>query len=168
MSIWAWINLGKVAEVTTINPAGRYHANLQWVPVPDGTTVHVGYSYVNGVFAAPPAEPGPTLAQQAALLLATGLHVVSSATPTLNGTYACDDLSQMNIIAIETGLNAGKGFPPGNATTLTYYDMAGQSHVFNEDNFTNFATAVRDFVAACKACIAGGLQALPPAEATIP
>jgi len=111
-------------------------------------------------------NPPETSAQKAAALLASGLSVTSTGTPALNGTYAVDQLSQSDIIAIETSLNAGKGFP-GGATSFGYPDMSGVAHGFNEANFTNFAAAVRDFVYACRAVISGVSPTLPASSVTI-
>jgi hypothetical protein len=106
------------------------------------------------------------LIQSAQSMLAAGLAIVSTATPALNGTYAVDQVSQMDIIAIETSLNAGKGFP-GGATTFNYPDMSGVMHAFSESSFTNFAAAVRDYVYALKSVIAGSSSTLPAASVTI-
>lgn len=111
-------------------------------------------------------NPPETLAQKAAALLSSGIAIASTGTAALNGTYACDTLSQSDIIAIETGLNAGKGFP-GGSTSFGYPDATGAMHTFSETNFTNFAAAVRDFVYACRAVIAGASTTLPAASVTI-
>jgi hypothetical protein len=113
-------------------------------------------------FLNPPATP----ASIAAAALSGGLAVTSTGTPALNGTYAIDQLSQMDIIAIETSLNAGKGFP-GGATAFNYADVSGAMHSFTQANFTDFAAAVRDYVYALKSVIAGASTTLPPATATI-
>ncbi|WP_118179734.1 hypothetical protein [Paraburkholderia phosphatilytica] len=106
------------------------------------------------------------LAQQASALLAAGLAITSNGTPSLNGTYAVDQLSQMDIIAVETSLNAGKGFP-GGVTAFNYPTEAGALNGFSEANFTDFAAAVRDFVYACKSVIAGQSTTLPANTVTI-
>ena len=72
----------------------------------------------------------------------------------------------MDIIAIETSLNAGKGFP-GGAATFNYPDANGAMHAFSESNFTDFAAAVRDYVYALKSVIAGSSSTLPAASVTI-
>lgn len=124
-------------------------------------------------YVAPTPTPEQIAAQQAAVLAAqalsalnAGLEIVSSATPAINGTYACDQLSQMDIIAIETSLNAGRGFP-GGAATINYPDVTGTMRAFTEANFTNFATAIRDYVYALRSVIAGASLAMPAATATI-
>jgi len=111
-------------------------------------------------------NPAPTAAQKAAALLAAGLAITSTGSSALNGTYACDALSQADIVAVETSLNAGKGFP-GGATTFSYPDVSGTLHSFSEASFTDFAAAVRDFVYACKSYAAGQTTTLPAATATI-
>lgn len=120
---------------------------------------------VQAVYAAHnPATIEPS--QQARNALAVGLQIVSTGTSALNGTYAVDAVSQADIIAIETSINAGKGFPGGSAT-FDYPDVAGSMHSFSEANFTNFAAAVRDFVYACRSVIAGQSAAVPNGFATI-
>lgn len=111
-------------------------------------------------------NPTPTVAHQAAMLLSTGLSIVSTSTPAINGTYAVDQLSQMDVIAVETSLSAGKGFP-GGVTTFNYPDAAGTMHAFSETNFTNLAAAVRDFVYGCKSVIAAASTVLPASSTTI-
>lgn len=114
----------------------------------------------------PQASQQEALAMQALAAMNSGLQLSSVSSPALNGTYACDAISQADIIAIETSLNAGKGFP-GGATVFSYPDMGGALHAFNEANFTDFAAAVRDFVYGCRAVIAGSSNRLPPSMATI-
>jgi hypothetical protein len=129
-----------------------------------------GWSATNSAgawtFAAPLPPAGPTLAQQAQASLVVGLAIVSTGTPALNGTYAVDQISQMDVIAIETSINAGKGFPAG-ATIFNYPDASGVMHAFSESNFTDFAAAVRDYVYALKSAIAGASTTLPAASTTI-
>jgi hypothetical protein len=115
----------------------------------------------------PPAlTAAQVLAATAKAALNAGLSIVSTGTPALNGTYACDALSQSDIIAIETSLNAGKGFP-GGATTFNYPDMSGVMHAFSETNFTDMAIAIRDYVYALKSAIAGASTTIPNAMTTI-
>lgn len=168
MASYANIINGKVFEIITWDPTGRYRSNLVWVLIPAGLVVAQGWLYSNGTFSPPPAPPGPTLALQAVALLADGLTVTSTANGALNATYATDQTSQLDVIAIETSLNAGQGFPPNNATTFAYPDRAGNQHTFTQSDFTNLAAAIRNFVYACKAVIGGTSTTLPPATATIP
>ncbi|MFM0059206.1 hypothetical protein PQR64_26600 [Paraburkholderia phytofirmans] len=130
-----------------------------------------GWTVITGALVAPVPPSAADLAAQALVrsaqtALTTGLKIASTETPALNGTYAVDQLSQSDIIAIETSLNAGKGFP-GGAATFSYLDVAGAAHAFSEANFTDFAAAVRDFVYGCRAVIARSSSVLPASTATI-
>jgi hypothetical protein len=130
-----------------------------------------GWTVVNDALVAPVPPTAAQLAAQALVqsaqsMLTAGIAIVSTSTPALNGTYACDQLSQMDVIAIETSLNAGKGFP-GGATTFNYPDIAGGMRAFSEANFTDFAAVMRDYVYALKSVIAGSSSGLPAASVTI-
>jgi hypothetical protein len=130
-----------------------------------------GWTVENGALVAPVPPTAAQIAtqmliQSAQSALSAGLSVASTSTAALNGTYAVDQLSQMDVIAIETSLNAGKGFP-GGVTTFNYPDVGGVMHAFTEANFTDFAAAVRDYVYALKSVIAGASTTLPAASTTI-
>jgi hypothetical protein len=115
----------------------------------------------------PPAPPPPlTIAQQAMAIQAAGMALTSNGTPALNGTYAADDTSWANILAIETSLLAGRGFP-GGLNTINYPDKSGAFHNFTAENFTNFAVALRDFVFGIKLAMNGGSNTFPQHEVTI-
>lgn len=124
-----------------------------------------GWTYSESTFAAPVIAAVSAMGEATEALLA-GLSITSTGTPALNGRYAVDQLSQMDIIAIETSINAGKGFP-GGATTFSYADIAGVVHSFTEANFTDFAATVRDYVYALKSVIAGASTTLPSSTSTI-
>ncbi|MHC8341756.1 phage tail assembly chaperone [Pseudomonas sp. RT6P73] len=49
--MWALIQNGTVFETTAINPAGRFHPDLKWVPC--GPEVGQRWSFSGGVFSAP-------------------------------------------------------------------------------------------------------------------
>lgn len=57
MTMWARIDNGTVAELTAIDPAGRFHPSLEWVASPAG--VQPGWLYEGQSFAAP-EQPQPT------------------------------------------------------------------------------------------------------------
>ncbi|MEM5435228.1 hypothetical protein [Paraburkholderia diazotrophica] len=169
MTTYAIVEDGKVTNTvdwdgkTDWQPPGGVTA----VALPNGSSATIGYAYDGSIFTPPiTTVPTPTLAQKAQAALAVGLSIASTGTPALNGTYACDALSQSDIIAIETSLSAGKGFP-GGATTFGYPDTAGVMHSFSAADFTNLAAAVRDFVYGCRAVISGASTTLPAATATI-
>ena len=116
---------------------------------------------------APEAETAARrLVASAQAALRAGLNIKSANTPSIDGIYAVDTISQMDIISIETSLNAGKGFP-GGGQAFNFPDASGAMHAFSEANFTNFAAAVRDYVYALKSCIGGSLSELPSAIITI-
>lgn len=95
-----------------------------------------------------------------------GMSLISNGTPALNGTYAADDVAWANILAIETSLLAGRGFP-GGLNTINYPDKSGAFHNFTAENFTNFAVALRDFVFGIKLAMNGGSNTFPQHEVTI-
>ncbi len=112
--------------------------------------------------------PAPTLAQQAAALIAGGLTITSTGTPALNGTYSTDATAQQNIQAVQIYIQANGKFP-GSSGTYPWLDKAGQPHVFPTiSEFTAFATAVADFVADLQMIVYTGAGTLPAATATIP
>lgn len=135
--------------------------------LPTGSPVSIGYAFNGTTFTAPIiVAPPQTLAQQAAAAMSAGLQITSTVTPALNGTYAVDQLSQMDIIAIETSLSAGKGLP-GGAASFGYQDVTGAFHSFTPANFKDFAAAVRDYVYALRAFSVGTSSSLPIGSATI-
>lgn len=110
--------------------------------------------------------PEEVLASAAQAALSAGVTVESASTPAINGTFSCDRLSQMDIIAIETSLNAGKGFP-GGVSQFNYPDVDGAMHSFNVDSFSNFAAAIRDYVYALNSVVSGASTTLPESSITI-
>lgn len=51
--MWARIENGAVAEVTDIDPAGRFHPSLVWVQFDGRKGVNIGDIYVDGEFSSP-------------------------------------------------------------------------------------------------------------------
>jgi hypothetical protein len=154
--------VGGVAVEVFIPPAGFTLAQCfppataaLFILAPDGTVA--GATLTGGVW----SSGGPTLAQQLAAALAAGCQIVSTGTPALNGTYAADAETLLNLVGVETSLTAGQGFPPGGATTIAWFDASGAPHTFTAAAFTNFADAMRDF------CFALDNATLPTQPATI-
>ena len=157
---------GKVVQIEAAT--FPVHSALTWVAIPSGTDVVPGWSYSGGTFTAPPAPPAPTLAQQAATLIAGGLTITSTSKPALNGAYACDDARQARINRIQGFIAANSKFP-NSLTALPWPDISGVVHEFpSTAEFTAFASAVADYVMALDAVIMGISTTLPPAKATIP
>ena len=168
MNTYARIENGTVMELfETVSIDGLFNAALVWIDVTNASPQpQQNWTYDGSTFKAPVASSAPTTAQQAASMLAAGLQINSTSTPAIDGTYAVDQLSQMDIIAIETSLSAGKGFP-GGVTTFNYPDASGVMHAFSQANFTDFAAAVRDFVYTLKSVMAEASSSLPSASSTI-
>jgi hypothetical protein len=61
MSMWARIENATVAEVTNIDPQGRFHPSLIWVACPDST--RSGMQYADGLFTVRPLAPADHAAQ---------------------------------------------------------------------------------------------------------
>ncbi|WGS53593.1 hypothetical protein LFL96_21280 [Paraburkholderia sp. D15] len=172
MKTYARIDAAAVVEFfeTDGDIADMFHPDLVWVDVTAASPVpSLGWSATetNGKWTFAAAAAPVVTPQMAALAaLAAGISIVSTGTPALNATYACDSLTQSDIVAIETSLNAGKGFPGGGGS-FNYPDAAGVMHTFSESNFSNFAAAVRDYVYALKSVMSGASSTLPAASTTI-
>jgi hypothetical protein len=149
-----------------------FHPDLSWTDVSGFSPMpQAGWSATqdddgNWTFDPPGPPPAPTIADQAMAIQMAGMALTSNGTPALNGTYAADDVAWANILAIETSLLAGRGFP-GGLTTINYPDKSGAFHNFNAENFTNFAVALRDFVFAIKFAVNGGTNTFPKSAVTI-
>jgi hypothetical protein len=102
--------------------------------------------------------------------LSAGLAITSTATPSLNGTYAINPEWQGRIEAISDGLANGKGLPH-NAATIAWKDINGGVHNFSPKDFLNFSVVVRDYVfdmLGTESALAQGLTATwPTATAAI-
>ncbi len=110
----------------------------------------------------------PTLAEQAAALIAGGITITSTGTPALDGVYACNAAAQQNLQAVQTYILTNAKFP-GSAGTYPWLDAAGEAHIFPTPvEFEAFSTAVANFVADCTLIMLTGTGPLPPATATIP
>jgi hypothetical protein len=172
--MWALIVNGTVAEVTSINPAGRFAPDMVWAAVPSGAMVMQGYSATetNGVwaFAEPSAPAAPTLAQQAAALIANGLTITSAGTPALGGVYTMQSgvpFGQEDIATEAQFISTYGEFTNGTTTNLEWPLLSGASVAFpTTAEFLAFAKAAGQFVAAVKLAVAQG-GALPAATVQI-
>ena len=157
---------GRVKDIVASAPTLPAGITLRVVSCDN--TVRVGWSYNGFTFSASP-QPAPD--QQAATVIAAGIQITSTGTPALNGTYGIDADARANISGIVAGLAIGAGFPPADAATLDYGDIAGQVHTFTQDQFKNFAKAVRDYMYAIDVTLRtlaqGGNAAWPSAQVTI-
>ena len=160
---------GVVAEVITTagDITQMYPAAMQWV---DCTTpgVAYGWTYAAGTFSPPPPPPAPTLAEQAATLLAGTLQVTSTSTPALDGSYAIDATTQDHISAEMLCIQVTGKFADG-TTSVAWQDAEEAVHTFpSTASFQSFALAVAGFVAAAYKVISGVSTTLPVASVTIP
>ena len=109
--------------------------------------------------------------QQAAQALAQGVVVTSTATPALNGTYACDAATQSAIQAELVSFLTNGTFTNGQ-TSRVWPDVSGGFPQFTEAQFKTFATAIAAYVDAVDAAeetlLAGGSATFPANTATIP
>jgi len=134
----------------------------------NGSGVAYGWTYVAGTFFPPAPAPAPTLAQQAAMLLAGTLQVTSASTPGLNGSYPIDATTQDHISAEMLCIQVTGKFADGTAT-IAWQDAEGAVHTFpNTASFQSFALAVAGFIAAAYKVISGVSTMLPIAAVTIP
>jgi hypothetical protein len=126
-----------------------------------------GSTVVNDAIIAPPAPAAPTLAQQAAGLIASGLTIASTGTPALDGTYACDSATTDHIQAEMVAILVTAAFADGTAS-VAWPDVTGALHTFQSvAAFKAFAVAVAGFVAAGFKVMNGSSTTLPTATATI-
>ena len=151
---------------------------VAWTPdgtlmfAPNATAAQI--SAVQAIYAA----HDPTKQDPMALLgqkIAAGCPIVSALKPALNATYAIDERMQQRVQAIVTGINAGKGFPHGNAT-YSWPVLAGGTNgmvTFTAPaDFINLAAAleayVSDLVLAEAALATGNAATWPATPVTIP
>lgn len=141
---------------------------LEWVSIPTGETVEVGYGYAGGTFTAPAAPPPPTLLQQAQAALSGGITITSTGTSSLDGIYSVDATAQSNLQAVQTYILTNGKFP-GSSGTYPWLDMAGAAHTFpSTTEFEAFATAIADYVADLTLIALTGTGTIPTPTATIP
>lgn len=124
-----------------------------------------------------PVAVTPTLtdAQQAVAnagaAIAAGVIITSTATPSLNGIYAIDPVTQIKLNSGITYIMVTGAFPPASALSMPWYDTDGAAHIFTKvSDFKNFATALADFIAHVDIyASSGGLTGSIPSDTiTIP
>ena len=158
---------GNVVNVEMTGAGWVAPAGFTGQTVPEGTHVAPGWTFAGGTFSPPYVAPiTPTLAQQAGALLAAGLTVASTGTPSLDGVYACDMVTQSHVTSEITALLLNSAFADGGAT-VTWPDTSGALHTFNATQFKSWATAMAAFIAGCAKCINGASSSLPSASVTI-
>jgi hypothetical protein len=117
-----------------------------------------------------PAKVPPS--QSYAAALAAGCQIVSTSTPTLNGTYALDPQTLSNVTSEQVYIATAGKFTNGQ-TTRAWADATGAFHVFpSPTSFTTFAEAIAQYVDSLSAALAtaeaGGAWSAPPMPSPIP
>lgn len=111
-------------------------------------------------------NPASTAAGKAAAAMAAGLTITCTSTPALDGVYAVDQAAQARINAIETAILKNGAFPGSNGSQIAYPKIDGTLVVFPSTAlFSEFATAVANFVADLDLYAAGATGASLPAAA---
>lgn len=123
-------------------------------------------------FTAPAGPPAPTAAQLAAAAyaewIAAGLTVTSAGTPALNGVYAIDAQTQIDISTEAQFVSTFSEFTNGTATNLSWPLASGTLVTFpTTAAFMSFAKVAAQTVAAAKLAAAQG-TALPSAAVSTP
>ena len=154
-------NLPPVSDLLEITPAQwAERMTGQWA-VSDGALV-----------AYTPPVPAPTLAQQAAALIASGLTITSTSTPAINGTYAIASgvLFGREDIGTEAQFVSTFSEFTNGMQTLEWPLIDGKTFVTfpNTATFMNFAKAAAQYYAAVKAVAATGQGSFPSNQVTIP
>jgi hypothetical protein len=163
-SNWYWIVAGSTTQVWA-------SARCAYVPVTDATYVAwlaAGNSPTN--IASANSLWQVLVAQWLPNAMGGGVAITSTGTPALNSTYATDPNSIANIVALSTGIAAGKPLP-GGGSSFNYPDATGAMFAFSSANFLNFAAAVEGLIynaqQALSTLVNGGSAAMPSPALTI-
>jgi hypothetical protein len=164
-SNWYWVVAGSTMQVWS-------SARVKYVPTTDATYVAwlaagnrpTQIASANDLF-------GVLAKQWTPVAQASGVQVTSTATASLNGTYAVDAASQATISSLSTGIAAGKPLP-GGGTTFNYPDVSNTMHAFTSANFLDFSASIEGFVYSFEQGLLGLLNgvagaALPSTSLTI-
>ena len=157
-----------MTQYVLLDPTNTFVAEWFLSPQPQNAAV-VALADTDARFVA--WQAAQALPGKLAALLGGGLTITSTSTPSLNGTYPCDQGSIDAITEVAAGDAEGEGLP-GGAATVSFPDLAGVLHSFDETQFKAWATAVRNFVGEAKQALlvarTGGTPSWPADTATIP
>jgi hypothetical protein len=169
-----YIQVDKSSNITN-SYAGPDELAAPWIVV-SGTEfakIVPGCTWSGSEVVAPaiPTPPAPTLAQQAAALIAAGLTITSTGTPALDGLYTVASgisFGREDIGTEAQFISTFAEFTNG-TTTLAWPLKTGVFVTFpSTAAFLNFVKAAGQFYAACQAVIATGAGTLPSAAVVIP
>ena len=110
----------------------------------------------------------PSIKDQANVLLANGVEVVSNTDTTLNSVYdiSVSTQSHMQAEVISIMLSGGTAFADG-SNSVAWPDVAGNVHTFDVPHFQSFALGIGGYVARLYKCINGTATTLPGNSITI-
>lgn len=153
VATYARIQDGLVVELFDLPPDSppideMFHADLVWRDVTAiSPPPQFGWTYDGATYAAPVVStPTPSAAEVLAEKLALGIAITSTGNPSLNATYALDDVSTTQISQLGIYANAFSTFPGG--ATQAYPDINGTPHTFTVAQFVAFLRAVAPLVSA--------------------
>ena len=112
-----------------------------------------------------PPVPPPSQSELADAMLKAGIQIVSTGTPSLDGTYPCDAASTAEETGLLVALVAGLQWPNGVAVRV---DVDGNAHAFPPDDFKNYCQAKLDFQQTLNTIIGNNQGNLPDQPTVIP
>jgi hypothetical protein len=105
------------------------------------------------------------------LIFANGIEITSTATPSISGIYSLADKAINQMVAIATGISAGKQLP-GGGSTFNYPDLSNSMHAFTAPDFLNFGIAIENYIYSCTQALHSllndELASFPQSSITIP
>ena len=170
--IYAHIVNNVVAEPLVTPPPGvtideMFHAGLTWVdvgavsplPGPGWTATQTGDAWT---FAppVPMTPPALSIADQARLALMSGVSLVSTGTPALDGVYGIGAEDRADVMGEMLSLMVNGTFTNG-GTVLSVADIAGALHEFSVAAYKAYATAIGGYVGALKQAAATDAGPIP-------
>lgn len=115
----------------------------------------------------PPPPPAPEPKDLAQAAIYAGVTVNFTSDPSINAVYSCDPQAQSNITSTALYISINQKFP-GNSTTMTWYDKAGNPQTFSDiATFNKFASAIADYVMILTHIIMTNSGTLPDPTITI-
>ena len=114
-------------------------------------------------------SPAPTAAQLGQSALYAGLTVSSTGTPSINGTYSCDDASTSNFAKVEGYVTRNNTFPGPSSTQPWVLKNGSVVVIPNTAVFNALATAIANYAALISVYIYsnGASGSLPASSITI-
>ena len=127
----------------------------QWYASADGSSTYysVDGTPIQGTDVVIPARPDSTYiysngswVHSPAIIAAQGLQLISTSSPSLNGVYPIDAMTQQNVGNTQIYIVVKGTFPTGRST-LNFPDVNGALHAFTIPQFVAFAEALAAYIA---------------------